>query len=203
MSINQIQGGNNPNTTVHVAPDGRMLARTVNTAEQEHAAQNGDTYSIDSGVITLTDDLTTPVLYLRNTGEDRALNVSRLALTALASTGGVGPVLVSLIGAVTGGSILAAAEAPLKNFNVTSARTLAADARRGATGATVESANPEPVLRALFPAAPVFAVAEYNHIVVPRGGSIALTVTPPVGNTSMVVLVALNVFLSDSTGVSR
>ena len=198
MSINQLQGGNNPNNTAHVDAGGRLQTSTVNTEEQEHAAANGDTYNIDTGVITLTTDAETPVLYLKNTGEARVIKLSRLSLTTLASTGGTGPVIASLHVNITGGTITTATPAPTKNFNVTSAKTLAVDARRGMTGGTFVSGAAEPTLRAMFPGAPVFAVAPYDHVVIPQGGSVCVVITPPTGNTSMVLLASLIAFLSES-----
>lgn len=195
MSINQIQGGNNPQQVAHVTVEGRLLTKTVALDAQQDAAEHGNTYNVDTGVFTLTDDAETPVLFLCNVGEDVSIKLSRLSLTAGPSAGGAGQVLASLHTNITGGSIVTDPEAPFKNLNVTSPKTPMATARRGVTGSTFVSGNSEPVLRALFPGAPLFAVAPYDHVVIPRGGSVLIAITPPPGNTSMTIMASLLIFL--------
>ena len=190
----KLQGGNNPNNTASVDTAGRVATTATTLTEQQQAANAGDTYNINTGELTLTTAAETPLFLIKNTGENTRLKISRFFLTALASTGGTGAFRSAIYYGASAGTILTAPSLPIYNFNVTSAKTLAVDARLGGTGVTfTPAASPAPI-RSLFPAAGVRSLTEFDHIVVPQGGAILVTVTPPAGNTSMVVLGGVNVF---------
>lgn len=194
----QLQGGNNPKNTASVDSEGRVGTSAVVVTEQQAAAVKGNTYNLNTGELTLTTDDETPVFLLENTGESRVVKVSRVFITALASTGGAGAFRVNIYYGATAGTILAAPVLPLYNFNTTSAQTLMANVRLGGTGVTFTPKGSPAPIRSLYPAAGVRSLTEFDHIVLPQGGAVLLTVTPPAGNTSMTVEAGLNAFLAET-----
>ena len=193
-----IVGGNNPGNRAHVDGKGRLSSTSTTINDQQAAAFEGDAYNLNTGEVTLTTDAETPLFYLKNTGETRTIKISRIFITALASTGGVGAFRTAVYYGASAGTILSAPELPLFNFNATSAKSLAVDARIGATGVTFTPMSTTAPIRSLYPAAGIRSLTAFDHIVLPQGGAVLFAVTPPTGNTSMTVLAGLNAYLSEA-----
>lgn len=193
--MGQITGSNNPGNTVEVDSLGRIQARAVSASEQADTAVRGETFNLNTGNVTLTDDTETPLFFIKNDGEDRDLIITRVFFTFLASTAGTGAVNATIVANPTGGSILTDTALEIFNFNVGSGNDLGLDVNIGATGSTVTGGTVP--FRFLFTGDEQRQLISIDSIVVPRGSSVVITLTPPASNTSMVVQAGLNMFLAE------
>lgn len=192
-----IQGANNPGNFAHVDNDGRLSAKAVASTLQAHESISGKSFNINTGQITLTDANETPILFVKNDAIEQEILIPRFFVTLLSSTGGSGPVSIKFSKNATGGTLVdSGTDVPLSNFNFGSGQTISATAKKGTTGDTVtgdDSTNFE----LLFPSDNQRSLTEFEAIVLPRGSSIVVSITPPAGNTSMIVECGFNVYLNE------
>lgn len=193
--MTQITGSNNPGNTVKVDTLGRISARAVSASEQADTAVRGETFNLNTDNITLTDALDTPLFFIKNTGEDRDLIITRVFFTFLSSTGGSGEINASIVSNPTGGTILTDTELEIFNFNTGSGNSLSLDVNIGASGST--STGGKVPFRFLFTGDNQRHLIPIDSIVVPRGSSVAITLKPPTANTSMIVQAGVNMFLAE------
>ena len=191
-----IFGGNNPRNAASVDKSGRLSAFAVSLSEQEKAAELGESFNINTGRITLTSAVETPLVYLSNETSDQAFKVSRIFSTFLASTGGVGEASIKVYTAITGGTILNAADVQATNFNFASGQKLPGMLKYGAPGLTFVGTPTN--IELLLPTVNIRQLTGFDHIVLPKGADMLLTCTAPPGNTSMVAELGMNVFLEQS-----
>lgn len=189
----QIQGGNNPNNTVHVDDEGKVQARAVSISEQSSKALVGETYNLNTGKITLTDDNETVLFTFKNTSEDKPMIATRVFVTFLASTGGSGSVEGSVQSGVSGGTILDEPLSSIKNFNFGSSKIPGAEFRIGATGLTFTGGDK--AIEFLFTSDNQRHLIAFDSVTLPRGASMTFTLKPPTGNTSMIVEAGANVYI--------
>lgn len=189
----QIVGANNPGNAVHVDDEGKIQARAVSITEQSSKSLIGDTYNLNTGLLTLTDDAETPIFFFKNVSEDKPIVISRIFVTFLVSTGGTGEVIASVEKGVTGGTILTQTESLPQNFNFGSSRTPGTEFRVGATGVTFTGGIKVPEF--LFTSDNQRHLVPFDSIVLPRGASMTFTLTPPTGNTSIVVEAGANFYI--------
>jgi len=193
-----IKGGNNPNNALHVDSTGRAETKSVTLSEQGHEALDGDSYNINTGNLTLTSAAETPVFYLKNDSEGRDIVIPRVFVTFAASTGGSGEITGKVIYNPTSGTIITAGTAnPPANFNASSSKTLAVTSLTGATGQTVVGGTTP--IQFLFPSDSSRHLVSFDTIILPRGASMVFTITPPSGNTSMVIQAGANVYLTSES----
>ena len=189
-----IKGFNNPGYYANVDDKGRIEAHSVGITEQAATALNGNSYNFNTSTITFGTANETPVFYISNIGESRPIIIPRVFITFGASTGGTGEISGKIYYNPTGGDILTAQTKDPQNFNAGSSKTLQVDSRIGADGVTF-SGGTDPV-EFLFPGASSRWLVGFETIVLPRGSSMLLTITPPTGNTSMVLQAGCNIYLS-------
>lgn len=190
----QIVGGNNPGNVVHVDGEGKIQARAVSITEQSSKSLFGDTYNLNTGKITLTSDVNTPVFHFKNDAEDKPMVITRVFVTFLTSTDGVGEVVAAIESGVSGGTLLTGGtEVDPKNFNFGSSKTPAATFIVGATGLTFSGGIEVPNF--LFTGDNQRQTIPFDAIILPRGASATFTLIPPPGNTSMVVQAGANVYI--------
>lgn len=191
-----IFGGNNPRNAAHVDENGRLSAFAVSLSEQQKASEQGENFNLNTDELTLTSDAETPLFYIKNTGEERGVKINRLFSTFLASTGGTGKVILNVYSNITGGTILTGDELPIYNFNFGSGKVLDVETRIGATGLTFSGG--EKPITSLFPSDGIRQLTAFDHIILPRGASMLVTIVPPAGNTSMIAEAGCNLFLEAS-----
>ena len=192
--MTMIVGGDNPHNSVSVDNLGRIQAHAASTSDQEVAAIDADAYNFNTSNITLTDALATPIFYFKNDSETRDIVISRIFVTFGASTGGAGEIFGSIVYNPTAGTLLSGTAKALQGFNVGEDKPLGVTSLIGASGLTV-SGGTTPI-EFLFPSASSRHLIGFQSIVVPRGGSIALLITPQPSNTSMVIQAGYNAFLT-------
>lgn len=189
-----IEGSNNPGNKAHVSASGQVESHAVSISEQTDTAQKGDTYNLNTGTVTLTTAVETPIFYLKNDSEEKDLIISRVFVTFGASTAGSGELEGKIYYNPTGGTITTAGtDSPPQNFNASSSKTLSVTSKTGATGQTIVGGT-VPV-QFLFPLASTRHTISFDAIVLPRGSSMILAVTPQTGNTSMKIQAGANIYL--------
>jgi hypothetical protein len=153
----------------------------------------GESFSFGSGNVELTTDGTSFVVYIKN-NRNRDLVLDSIVVNLGNSTGGSGDITIAAQINPTAGTIISAGTAALPfNNNLGSSKTFTGDYNIGAEGKTATGGTPSTLV--------VASTSRYvfsNTLVLPRGASIATSIKPPSGNTSMFVSVAyLTYYLSE------
>lgn len=190
----QIEGANESGSKVHVN-NGSMKTTAVTVSEQSSKSITGDAYNINTGDITLTDAVETPLFYFKNDSEDNQIIVPRVFITFLGSTGGPGGfVKAKITKGITGGTILTAADLSSTNFNFGKSKTPKTVLKIGATGLTFTGGSVGPDF--LFTSDSQRHLITFEAITLPLGASMTFSLTPPAGNTSLVVQAGANFYIS-------
>ena len=191
--MTQITGGDNPGNTAHVDDEGKLQTRSVTITEQASKSLVGDTYNLNTGLLTLTDDSETVLFHFKNIAEDKPMILTRIFITFLVSTGGSGKAIASLQRNITGGTILDQPLTEPGNFNFGSSKMPNSEFQIGATGLTFTGGIKVPEF--LFTGDNQRHTVAFDAITLPRGASATFTFTPPAGNTSIEVEAGANVYI--------
>jgi hypothetical protein len=167
----------------------RMQTWSVSEDESLEANKQGRAFNVNTGWITLTDAVDTPILYIKN-NETTNMIIDALAIGIGPSTGGtgIGP-KVTIIRNPTTGTIITSTPTDVdisSNRNYGSTRSLNADAYKGATGDTMTDGEDHILVLASAGARAFLTISE----VLPLGASIGVKIQPSTSNTSMEVYVA-------------
>jgi len=191
MSIT-IKNGTNGNIA-SVNAKGRLLTNTIQISDNTAKAQDGDAYLTNSGDITLTTDSESAVFYVKN-NEDRDMIITQVAIGIGFSTGGTPTefAIANVLRNPTEGTIISDASSALTgNRNFSSNNTLTANIFKGAEGKTLTGGT---ILLPNKGIAPSLGILT-TPLVLGKGSAIGITITPPAGNTSVVVVAALDIHL--------
>lgn len=188
-----IQGGNNPGNLVEVDDEGKIQARAVSLSEQASKSLVGDTYNINTGLLTLTDDAETPLFIIKNVSEENPMVITRFFITFLSSTGGSGKVEAEVKRGVDGGTLLDEPKLDLSNFNFGSSKDPGAELRIGGTDLTATGGSKS--IEFLFTGDNQRHLIAFDAIILPRGASATFFFTPPSGNTSIEVEAGANIYI--------
>lgn len=163
---------------------GRLLVDSVSKTIVENAAKNGDSYTINTGTINLTSSSESAVLYLKNNGTND-LEIVNINFLLGNSTGGTGDLEVKVYRNPTAGTIVSGATAVdiIENKNAGSSNTLTVDCYKGAEGNTITDGSDWYYF--LLPGAARSYVISTDTIVIPKGSSVGVSITPQTSNTSM------------------
>ena len=186
----RIDSGTGESYSAKVDSENKLHTRTVSSTELQAEVRKGHAYNINTGEITLTNDTSTPVLYLKN-NELNDLFVSGIIVGLNHSTGGSATDLctVTVTRNPTGGTIVSNATAVdiNSNRNYGSQNTLTADVYKGATGNTM-TGDTDHIIAYNGDGGRLFLSIEE---VLPKGSSIGIEVKAPSGNTSMACYAAI------------
>ena len=168
----------------------RAHSYSVSISEAAQALQDGDSYNWNTGNITLTDAVDTPVMYLKN-NEDRDLLIDSLALGFKGDTGGSATDMVEITivrNPTTGTTITNANNADInQNRDFASSNTFTGLVYKGATGETIT--NGDDILFLYSGTGTRLFASIGLHLA--KGDSVAVKVKPRASNTSMVMYAAL------------
>lgn len=163
-----------------VDEENRLLTRSITESDQLFKSQSGESYQFGTGIQTLTNDVETAVIFVKN-NEDRPLAFNRLILTSRSATGSADNMcelrLYTQSTNLTGGGVQTG---PVLNNNIGSTRDLDAEILIAGTGGALTGGQlgGEALVEVqIFKPIDIFWV-------VPRGNVIAFTLTAPAGNTS-------------------
>lgn len=186
----QILDGKGTGNKAQVCDKNRLQTFAISESLSIDAAQNGENFNINTGAITLTSASESAVLYLKN-NEDKDFVIEDVIVILGASTGGTGDLTIELIRNPTTGTIISGATDVdvIGNRNFGSSKTLTSDVFKGAEANTLTNGT----LFADTTRSSASTVVHFDAdvIVLPKGTSIGVNVTPQPSNTSMSVKVAI------------
>ena len=188
-----IKDGTGNGYIAQVDDENRLKVRAVQRSELAHSLDQGSTWNVGSGFLTLTNDAQTPILYIKNTGS-AALEIGLYVLLTKASANGDGSDgVVEILRNPNAGTIVTdETSAYPVNMNFGSANEISADTFIGGTGKTASGHEAGQNLRS--------KVGAENRLVLgiltllPKGASVCVAYTPPSGNTSMEVEAVVEIF---------
>jgi hypothetical protein len=192
---NILEDGTGTGFKTKVDANNRLHVQSVSVTENDHSNTKGNAYNINSGIITLTNDIDTPVIYLKN-NEDLDYHLQNIAVALEFSTGGdASMTVITLVKNPTAGTLISNANAVdiVSNRNFGSAQEIDVDAYKGATGSTLTDGD-DFLIYFLQDDNRLFASTDS---VIPKEKSVAVKILPPPGNTSMRVYVAFVGYILD------
>lgn len=198
----QIKDGQGSGRLAGVDSRNRVLSSSLSETEGNYATTLGLKYNINTGDITIPNASKITVLYVKN-NDNRDMVIEALIYNLGASAGGAGDILIDVIRNPEAGDIITNNVAPATgrgleaNLNYGSSLTLNADIAKGTAGDAIVTGGAENILtRNPVPTGRIF-ISPGGGTILPKGSSIAINYTPPVGNTSQVVQFALNAYIRD------
>lgn len=175
----EITDGTGKGYSAGVDSKNRILTSTINETTFQHAAEIGEAYFIGTPQINLTNASGSAIFFIEN-NEDKPLILGQFFIIAEATTGG-SPNIFRATWYKNPTSISSATNTVALNQNFGSSNELNATIQYGAQGSTVTGGGVAAILS--------FPIGQFNQIeanlVLEKGSSFALVVTPPAGNTSM------------------
>lgn len=177
----EITDGTGKGNSAGVDRTNRLLVRNVSETIFQNAAEEGEAFFIGTPIITATTAGESALIYIKN-NEDNQLVLGSFFLIAEATASG-SPNMFRINWYRNPTSISSGTAIPALNQNFGSSNTLDADIEYGAEGSTVTGGSLAATLS--------FPIGQFNqldaNLVLEKGSSLAITVTPPAGNTNMPV----------------
>lgn len=175
----EITDGTGKGLSAGVDLNNRLLTNSISETVFQFAAEKGDAYFIGTPLINLTNAAASAIFYCEN-NEDSPLILGTFFLIAESTTGGT-PNMFRVTWYKNPTSISSATATSALNQNFGSSNELDATIQYGAQGSTVTGGGIAAILS--------FPIGQFNqfdaNLVLEKGSSFALVVTPPTGNTSM------------------
>ena len=186
----QIIDGKGTGYRVAVCDKNRLQTFTVSEDLSIDAAKSGENYNINTGSITLTSSTESAVLYIKN-NEDKNFIIEDVIVILGASTGGTGDLSIELVRNPKLGTIVSGATNVdvVGNRNFGSSRELVADVYKGAEGNTITDGTS--FADTTRSSAGTVVHFDGDVMVLPKGTSLGVNITPQTSNTSMNVKVAI------------
>lgn len=190
----QIEDGTGKGYRAKVDSENRLNVYSVSESILERAAEEGKSFNINTGTINLTSANKSAILYLKNNGDEEIV-ISSIGFLLGNSTGGSGDLIPEVIKNPTSGTIVSGATNVDINVNKNfgSSITLEVDAFKGAEASTITDGVV--VYNSLLSGSARTYVISTGSIVLPKGSSIGVNLTPQTGNTSMNVQVFLSLIM--------
>ena len=187
-----LKSGNN-GFVASVDSNGRLLTESVTLPVGFYEAEVGQSFNINTDVVTLTTANKSAVMYVKNNSSED-LVISNLIYILGNSTGGTGDLRIDVLRNPTAGTIVDTATAipVIENRNFGSNITLNIDGYKGAEGATFTDGAL--AITSLFASAARRVALDIGDIILPNGASIGIDVTPQASNTNMDVMFAFSCY---------
>ena len=177
----QIEDGTGKGRKAGVDITNKLLARATVESIFDEAAEDGLANFVGTPLITLTNAAESAIFFIKN-NEDDDIIMENFFFVAEATTGG-SPDMFRVSWYKNPTSISSGTAITPLNQNFGSSRELDATVEYGAQGSAVTGGTNVAILS--------FPIGVFNDIpaklILPKGTSLAITVTPPTGNTSMPV----------------
>ena len=152
------------------------------------AAEAGEALFVSSGLVTLSTACQSAILWYQN-DEDRDLLITDVFFSVGSSTGGTGSATFAFRKNATGLSSCVG-DALFTNPNFGSSTVFCSTSERGEEGATVTGGCETAGFFISLDGTTELSAT----LVIPKGKSISVQVTPPAGNSNLIVAVALRSF---------
>lgn len=189
----KIQDGVGTNKQAKVDLTNRLWTRSTTQTMQNEASLEGDSHFVGSGAVVLTSANNSAVFFIQN-NEDRDLMIISLTFQTKPPTGATSIIYDAFIHVNPTGLSTSTAGAQV-NPNVGSSNTLDATITKGDEAATVTNGT----VGANFFLRHSQIEEINSSIVIPKGGSMAVSITPPPGNTNMICSFSARTFLVKET----
>ena len=188
-----IKDGSGAGSEAKVDTTNRLRTRTVSDTSAVEAIQDGRSFFVSTGVVTLTTDSASQLLYVKNC-DTRDLFISQLVQVFGAATCGAGDYQANLyVNSTSGTLICCGACGVVINSNTGSGLTACVIVKVGSEGSTV-------VGFAATDLHPESKRVEINDLaIIPKGGSVAFGIIPPTGNMSMRTQIGLTFYFIEET----
>ena len=183
----KIVDGKGRGYSAEVDADNKFHVLATTRSENELATIDGESFNINTGVMTITGTLSSALLYLKN-NETRGIHVEALAVGIISSNSSTSAV-TTVVRNPTSGDIIGGASAVdiESNRNFGSSKTLDVDAYKGAAANTFNDGDDSLIFQH-NPSSRLFATID---LYIPQGKSIGIKVLPPGGNSSMEIYIAV------------
>ena len=191
----EITDGGGKGYSAEVDSENRLRVFSIAEPEVFNASSLGNSYNFNTGVINLTSASKSAVFYIKNNG-DSDLIITQLFYLIGNSTAGTGDVLVTVLRNPTTGTIISnavAMEMDGVNRNFGSSKNLTTDSYKGAEASTFT--NGDKIIESIIDQSPTRVSVEVGGLVVPRGTSIGIDITPATSNSSLDVEFAASVYI--------
>jgi hypothetical protein len=190
MSEVYIKDGAGSGLSAKVSKEQRLHTLSVSETIAAHHAFDGHAYNFNTGTINLTSANKSALAYIKNNEDDPLVITGFFYL--LGNTDGTGDTLVQIERNPTGGTLISGgtAQAPV-NRDFGSNNTLTADALKGAEGSTLTGGTV--AIESIFSGVGRQAVI-VGAIVLRKGNSVGITITPPASTTDMDVQLAMALY---------
>ena len=180
--------------------DHRLLVNSVSRTQDEQAALLGLAYNLSTGTVNLTTDGASCVAYIEYT-DGHPFVVKEIIIIPSESTGGVGNASMQILRNPTAGTIVTNAVpfTAVNNRDFSSSNDLNDDANifKGVEGDTLTGGSTFAfTTRDNFEIPITFDAA---NIVLRKGNSLGVCITPPTGNTAQSWVVAIVGFIETAT----
>lgn len=185
-----LEDGAGTGNKLKISNENRAQVDAVTHTSAQEAAEEGRLFQIGAGIVNLTTATESAVLFLKNDG-DNDMEIVNITISSTLSTGATaGDVMLAKL--ITNPTSIVGTPAPFVNNNLGSSKTPEGVFTAGAEGSTVTGG-------ALGGAAYI-PVASFERVelywILPKGSSLAITITPPTGNTNLNVGCFVDVYNS-------
>ncbi len=192
-----IQDGTGSSRLAEVDVNNRLSTTSVTSSEELDVNSAGNAYNLNTGIVNLTNDTETPLLYIKN-NENKNLVITAIVIGMFNSANGsdTANVTATFIRNPTTGTINESSPTNIpinSNRNYGSKNTLTADAYLGGTGETMTNGDDHILVRISENSRTFVPINE----ILPKGTSIGIKIQPPTGNDGMNVYVAVICYLQD------
>ena len=191
----EITDGGGKGYSAEVDSENRLRVFSIAEPEVYNASSLGNSYNFNTGVINLTSASKSAVFYIKNNG-DSDLIITQLFYLIGNSTAGTGDVLITVLRNPTTGTIISnavAMEMDGVNRNFGSSKSLTTDSYKGAEASTFT--NGDKIIESIIDQSPTRVTVEVGGLVIPRGTSIGIDITPATSNSSLDVEFAASVYI--------
>lgn len=195
MSEYVIKDGTGSGKTVKVDSENRLNTNAITFQRREEQSLSGQTFNINTGLINLTSDNKTALLYVINNNTNKNMIVSKIVYLFGSPANGTGDSLVTVLRNPTTGSIITnAVQAEIiTNRNFGSSEIIGADVYKGADTYTFNDG--EKIIESIYSNGATRSAIDVGNVIIPKSKSLGVEYTPPTGTTSQNVEIALEIFL--------
>lgn len=185
-----IKDGAGTGNTAAVNSQNRLHVDAVQSSRLRESLDAGKTWNVGTGNLTLTTDTASDVLYIKNTGTPHLI-IDLYVVLSKVSTGGSGEMVVEILRNPDGGTVVSdASTITATNMNFSSSLQPTALMYKGGEGKTLT--GHDDTLRSQSTADNRLLLGILTELEL--GASVGIRLTPPAGNTSMVIETVVEVY---------
>jgi len=194
----QIEDGTGTGRKAKVNLENELETRSITSTVTLHAVDEGRGFNVNTGTLVLTDAVAdTAVLYLKNDDVNDMVITSATISTSASTAGADDTITLKQVGAFTAASDIIANGTPGVAVNRNSgkaSRVFDGVVTIGGTGRSFTNELAGQQTLGIFTVPVVFDLTT----IIPVGGEVGVTVTPPTSNTSMEFMISVNFHIKET-----